>query len=302
LAAAYFGSDLVKARKYALQALELSKSKGDNKASARNHYTIGCSYFYQGEIRPALLHADSIEVLLADAEDDKYYLKNLVLQAASYRAMGAYEKATNYNLEALEIADKTDDLFYQGAILNNQGNTYVNLLEFEKALDFFRQALTINDSLDNQQAKARIYANMGDVFIDLSENDSARHYLELSLTNKADSNTYAIIYNSLAKLYIQKGVQDSTEKYVKLALANARKYQNYRQEVMALNRLGIFLRNERKYEEARTKLELSYKKSKELALAVNILNNREILAELEARDNNLARSLEILKESRAFKG
>lgn len=301
LASAYLGSDLVSARKYARQALELSKRKGDHKASARNHYTIGCSYFYQGETRSALLHADSIEVLLADATEDKYYLKNLVLQAASYRAMGAYEKATNYNLKALEIADETDDLFYQGAILNNQGNTYVNLFEYEKALEFFYQALSIHNSLDDQKAKARIYQNMGDVLIDLDENDSAFHYLDLSLANKTDSNTYAITYNSLAKLYIEKGVQDSTEKYVNLALNNARRYQNYRQEIMALNRLGIFLRDEGKYEEARTQLQLAYKKSKELALAVNILNNREILAELEARDNNLARSLEILKESRAFK-
>ena len=137
LAEAYLRVNPRKSRSVANKILEMPGIKEYESRLGKTHYIIGSAHFYEGTLDSAQVHVDFSDSYLEQSDQELQKLKNLVLLAAIQRAKGDYEESLKVNLNALEKALALENSYYQGALYNNLGNCYNNLLDRETALKLF---------------------------------------------------------------------------------------------------------------------------------------------------------------------
>lgn len=98
--------------------------------------------------------------------------------AVLFAQQNDYKKSNTYASKALAVTRKLNDFYYQGAILEILGYSYVKQHLYPEAIGSFEDALKAYDSIHHDLGKAKIYSQLVECYPE--EPMRQLHYLDLS--------------------------------------------------------------------------------------------------------------------------
>ena len=196
---------------------------------------------------------------------------------ASHEEIGMWNRAMEFYLEALSLAEENnfDDL--KAMIYNNIGAIYFNRAELDKAEFYMLKAKDINIVFNNKSELFNNYNNLAEINSSRGNYDLALDYALQAiqqLDNEKDAYLYYFMQSNIANIYMFK-------KDYKLALSyleNAMRNQEKHQFVSDLVQTYLFL--SRVYEFTQMKDSAQKYMHKSLQQA-DILNNKHIESQIQ---------------------
>lgn len=282
---------------YASEAVDLAFNMFDRSLYAKSLDNLGLIYRFREKYEDALeLHKKAFE-LIKDIPTEPALQKMIYANNAGLAARhhSKYQIATDFYLQALEIAKQNNDNKNISISSNGLGITYMSIPGMQgKALQYLFKSLEIAKAQDNIRGTAMNYIAISDYYIEKEKFDSARYYLhELLAINTRNDDQYgiAMTYLSLSGAIIKENKNlEQAEQYLKEALDIFVVLDNKRLIASAYNNLGDLYKNKNQLSES---LKM-YKQS--LALAES-LNQRILIANNSAEISALYEKLQQFKNA-----
>jgi tetratricopeptide (TPR) repeat protein/DNA-binding LytR/AlgR family response regulator len=152
---------------------------------------------------------------------NSYIVKGLI-----YKHLGDFEKAIINYVNALKIAELSDDKHRMSSCYNNIGSVYQDQKNYTTAIQYFNRSLEIEKKIGSKsQISIRLY-NLGASYESLNKLDTATEYYKKSLLleeslNNIEGITYALY--GLGGVYTKKGYFSEAELCLKKAFDLAQK-------------------------------------------------------------------------------
>ncbi|WP_320018800.1 ATP-binding protein [Labilibaculum manganireducens] len=162
-------------------------------------------------------------------------------------------KSLNYNLKALEIAEKLKDTTSLSVCCNNIGAIYKRLDNYELALNYFQKSIALEQNSTNVGDLAISYSNIGVLKVENQKFKEAKSdYLKIkSLLPKIDSKyVLSYLYLSLSGYYNGINNFDSTKYYIDKASEICIKNNYQHILARAYRKQGEMLFKQKKYSES----------------------------------------------------
>lgn len=193
-----------------------------------NEYYIALFTIYQGEYYiqqgnyseslERLNHATSIGKKI---QSDTILTHAYIDIAIIYYYWNNYEKAEEYTLKTLKLADKSQILSYHSVIYNLLGAIYGEKKEPEKAKAYMKKYLKYGMEFKNSHYIISAYNNLALISNELGQIDSCMYFSRLALNmaeSSNDINGQHTISNSLTRIYLSINEFDSAYYYLQKAL------------------------------------------------------------------------------------
>ncbi|MBD3582013.1 tetratricopeptide repeat-containing sensor histidine kinase [Flavobacterium selenitireducens] len=218
----YSYSDPVLGQRYGRQAVGLAKSLNWNDGMAAAYRIIGINLSVDSNYDSALA---AYRKGLALRPTDKIRSELLRSIGLVYTYMTEYDKALDYDMQALQLAEKIGDQKGVAAILSNIGVVYYDLQDYRKAAAYYERARKINERMGNRLYLSNNLGNLGNSFMSLKEHDKAvQKYIEAIRINEelGDLENMSINLSALSDAYRETGryneAHDANEKALQISL------------------------------------------------------------------------------------
>ena len=99
----------------------------------------------------------------------------------TYRSLGDFQKAIEYQERSLEFSTEVGDRAGEGKAYGNLGSAYNSLGDFRKAIEYHERSLKISTEVGDRAGEARAYCNLGNDFGNLGDFHKAIEYHERDL-------------------------------------------------------------------------------------------------------------------------
>ncbi|MEM6737096.1 MAG: tetratricopeptide repeat protein [Bacteroidota bacterium] len=184
-----------------------------------------------------------------DLKSLSYYKNNFKEQAASLKNIGGtyetlknHEKAIEYYLQGLEIANQSyDSLRLQAKFHLELGTSNMNLKEFKVARSYYEKAMIYFKKVDDKRLQSMVNSHLGKIHAEKNEHEQAIQKLKLALKQieeiKAPSNKAYISYE-IGQAYLKNGDYLSAEEYYKQSKSLFDQLENSIMNTAVLNRLS----------------------------------------------------------------
>ncbi|MEZ4774423.1 MAG: tetratricopeptide repeat protein [Bacteroidia bacterium] len=196
------------ALKCMLTGLEISRLIRDNNSEFAFLHNVGVIYFY-----PKDDYYNSIKYLLEANElanlidDPSRNAKNLTQISEVYVSLGEFEKAMEYQYNALKIFEAEDDTVGLASSHRNMGTIYWSQKAFTEALNSFERALRLGKYTKDAENIFTYTASVGAAYLELKQLDKAEKFINAS-RQIADSIQYgyglAYAEGMMGNLYREK--------------------------------------------------------------------------------------------------
>ena len=137
--------------------------------------------------------------------------KAMGVLASTFRKMGNYSRALEYNFKKLPIAEKENNPDDLATVLMNIGIIYRYQEEYQNALLYYYKADSVIQKYRLEDSRYYILMNLGDVYDRLNKTDSAFDYFNKSLIVSTNLRNEDFIGNSMTGLghtYLKMGNYD----------------------------------------------------------------------------------------------
>lgn len=117
---------------------------------------------------------------------------------------GEYEKAIDYFLKSLKIAERERDTLLIGVYTSQIGYCYDRLREFNKAISWQKKALPLFEQIKDSSLAGLTYTRIGIAYDGLEVYDSAHYYNGIALTYaeaRKDSMDIGVILSNIGNTY-----------------------------------------------------------------------------------------------------
>jgi CHAT domain-containing protein/Tfp pilus assembly protein PilF len=222
------------------------------------------------------------------------FLGNLVYV---YSAMGQYDRALNYNQQALALLREAKIPRLEAAQLTIRGELYMGLGQYDRALEYYQQALAVNKEAKDCFVEGSLLSSLGWLYYRMGQNDRAREYfLKALAAHRAvcfqpfnrpfelkNRGAEAGDLNNLGCICTDSGQYDQAREYFQQAVAINRSLKNRANEGVNLNNLGILYRHLGQYDQARKALEEAIKIAREVSSPENIWRPQAELGAIEVK-------------------
>ena len=262
--------DYINAEEKYNKVLELNREVNDDKSIGAAYSNLGIIYQEKGLLDTALILHNKSLFFRKKTGLRREIIKSHINIGSIYGAKNQFENAATENFKALKLAEKENNLQYQGVCLNNIGMNYLYLKEHLLAIQNFKASAIIMDSLGANFRLIMNYNNIAETYLELEERDSSIKYANLSLdkNNGLDKRTEAVSFYILGNTYM---VNDQLDKAIELfykswEIDNA--LGNKSEEGQSLTSMGMVYLKKEELKEAVENLE----KGKELLVASGNLN------------------------------
>jgi signal transduction histidine kinase len=156
---------------------------------ARTRQSMGVNLFRQGHFAESLKELFTSESLSVHIEDkDERDATDAGLQmamSATYQSAGDYAKAIVHAENALTLFKERGDLYQQGLILGNLGNSYTVIGEYKKAESILHEAMRVHGQTGNRAA-ANVLKLLGNLFYLRHDFQTALMYYQKSASHAAE--------------------------------------------------------------------------------------------------------------------
>ncbi|NEZ58675.1 tetratricopeptide repeat protein [Leptolyngbyaceae cyanobacterium CCMR0081] len=93
-----------------------------------------------------------------------------------YFALEDYDRAIDYQYQALEISQMTKTRSEEAIILCNLGNVLIQTESYEKSLDCLQKSLGICADIDDPYTEAQALKGLAEIYKNLGNDKLANHY------------------------------------------------------------------------------------------------------------------------------
>ena len=161
-------------------ALQMADSIGYEKGKARSMSVLGSAYWSQGNYNQALDYYYSALRIYEQTNFQRGVAVTLNNIAEVYKKLGNTDEALKYQLRAHEVVDSTmADI--EALLLNNLGESYLQLDALESAYEYYNQGLEKAKVLGNDRFIAYSYEGLGKIALQRNNIVQAQTYFEQSL-------------------------------------------------------------------------------------------------------------------------
>ncbi|MBE3561333.1 MAG: tetratricopeptide repeat protein [Ktedonobacteraceae bacterium] len=178
-------------RRYTLQyceeALAVCEKTGDVQGKSTALSNIGWAYYDFALMDKALAAFEQALPLYRELEDHGEESRTLNAIGRVYLNLGQVDRALAYHEESLKISREIGDRSAEGWTLNCLGRVYSATGERQKALDYYNQALRIRRGTGNRGGEGSVLNNLGVVYADLGEYQKALAYYEKALSIRRET-------------------------------------------------------------------------------------------------------------------
>jgi len=168
---------------------------------------IGGIYHYLGDDLKALDYFLQSYYLKKENNLTDNLAPSLINIASVYSKLDKFDDAINTHTEALEIARKDKDLYYQMKALTGLGLDFFMMEDFTNSEKNYLEALVLSDSINDKTSKANILAKLSNVYKETGQYDIAKTFAieSLDLSHEVGYQ-YGIssFSTTLADLYIKE--------------------------------------------------------------------------------------------------
>lgn len=246
----YWYTNADSALSYGEKVVNMAEEGDLDKGRMEGHNIIGIANWAKGNFAEAI---NAYQSGLAIAESDTsfaYAIPSFLTNIGiCYKAIGAYDQALNYYLEALSLVE--DNKTTYASTLNNIGLIYQELKEYDKAMEQFQEALSVAKQLSGYpQLKSSIRNNIGNL-----------HYMQENWT-------------AAEKMYVE-------------VLEEARINGSKEAEADALNNLSVLEQQRKNYSSARRLAIESIQLAQEMGKQVDVGEGMLRLAKIEKDEGKL---------------
>ena len=163
-----------------MQALDLSRNRGDRKNEARARSIIGEAYFDLGDLKKALLYEQTALKLAQDLAESQQQAQALLRTGYARVSLGDILEALNAYQEALNRFRSVQDYHGQAFVLAALGHLHSRTGDKQKALDYYNEATSLLLRMEDPILNAEISAGLGYVYYELGQVSTALSYYEQS--------------------------------------------------------------------------------------------------------------------------
>lgn len=219
---------------------------------------------------------EAIKILLADYEAlpagqrDLNTEKRLHFRLdALLFGLGMYDSARHHSQHLLDTARQTDDLFSEGAALNNLGRVFYQQGQWDEAIAMYEQASQIAEKIGNQDGKVASLCNLASIYSQQQRWEEAQRIYEQcieinrSLGDRADEGW---LLGNLAIIFANQGEYATAEETYRRSVEIAREIGNQAGESTVIINLGVMYEKQGRLSEA----ENSYRQSLEIARRIGM--------------------------------
>ena len=239
----YGSSDTSLGLKYGREAMLIALKLGSEDGIAMANNAIGENYHLAGDYKNAFLHYELAKKGYRASNDKMNASRCDGNMANMYDEQGNYQKALEYDFEALKIAE---ELGNKEAITINLGNIaiiYKELAKYRQSIEYNLKAMKLCEELKDTEQVATLLGNIGNVYHnwDTAGNEDKALAYELRALGiyQQLGNKSGVIRNltNISSVYISLKKFDSSLKYSKEALKVGKEANNTHD--IALNLGGI---------------------------------------------------------------
>jgi tetratricopeptide (TPR) repeat protein len=246
-------------------------------------------------MRDGLLYFEEINdsIRIAEALGDIAYL----LQATSANENLVME----YNLKALVIREKINDLKGVAYSLNNIGALYWKWGKYDQSVNYFLRALPHFEQLNLKEEVATLRGNIGSYYIETDEYDQARDFLHQALNDyKALGHKYgeAKILATLGRMHYRMG---ETERAIEMNQQSKiiREKLGDREGLVGNNyNLGLYFLEKKQFTKADESLNESRILAEEIGLPNRLIQIYQSLSDLAFERKDYANAYSFLQKSK----
>ncbi len=207
-------------------ALTIYADLKNERGYALQLYRLAEIYFNRAQYFKALESLDQAKIIFAQKEPS--FLLNIYNSTgAIYSSLSNNNRALEFYLKALAIAERSSDPQTIATILGNTGTLYGDIKQYDKALAAHRKALHLYELAGNNLGKAMEYEGIGIVYDNQNNKPGALQYYTKALTLNESINNKRGVANNLSNMGI---VYFDQHKYVE-AMDNFFKAKKIYEEV-----------------------------------------------------------------------
>ena len=219
--------DPVKGISLANQAKELSEKIDFVRGRANALKAIGVGNYYQGKYPEAIVYWNESLKIFETLKDDIGIANVLNNIAAAYSDLGDKEKALEYALRSLAIAEKYGDKSKIYAALITVGDIYyAKKATWSKALDYLLRALPLSEEVGLKNDIGVTSADIGEIYFYLNDFVKSKSYYEKSIKVLGELPNSSYAYNGIGKIYLKGGDFNQALLYHNRALVIAEKTES----------------------------------------------------------------------------
>lgn len=201
-----------------------------------------------GEPHKALESAKLAENKALDSDYEWGILKSKKLIAAVYWSISDYQKAMQYAVQALTLAEKLESKADRAALLRTIGIILGDLGETKKSAEYFFASLKMCEELGDKDGIGKSYNSIGHAYISEGNREKAAEYFHQSLDIARELNDQEGISRSLSNIAIVYKDQKDLE-YKKTLLFEAVRInreigQKYWEAINYMNIGDVYLQQE----------------------------------------------------------
>ncbi|NEU08308.1 tetratricopeptide repeat protein [Flavihumibacter sp. R14] len=215
-----FGSDPVKAIRYARQANDLAIKINFKKGSAYALKNIGSAYYIQGNYNKAIEYWEKSLKIFQSIKDELGEANLLSNLGAVYFNLGKDVIALDHHLKSLKVSEKIGNKLRIATSLINIGAVYYRKeATHDKAIQYYLRALPLSEDIGNKDAIGTASVNLGEIYLENGQDSLALHYFKKSQEAYKGSVNLPYSLNNIAKVYLERKDYAAAINYHEQALA-----------------------------------------------------------------------------------
>jgi len=301
--------------------LLLNNMSGVNKADLDTFYLLlnnglGLNYLHIGKYDSAEIAFNNIETKAIQMGDKRALISTYINLGSLYDTQTDFNKALEYHLKSLKLAEEVGNTEDLGTAYNNVGLMHYQLGDYNKALVYYEKALKIKKKLNDKEGIALLYNNIAIIYYFKSDIDKCMKYFKTALKiweKNGNKRRAAMVLSNLGELYLEVGLNKNAINYLEECIVLYEDLKDF-YNVVSIKKLigkvyfeGSDFKNAEKYYNEALKLSLTIGVSKEtIDLYSNIASLDSVKGNFKSaylniiKYNNLNDSLFSVERKKAF--
>ncbi len=288
LAAEYSRTDMVRAKSYLFQAINLANDLGTTRGMSGSYSQLITMNQNMGLKDSATYYFKKLEQLAKAHPNDNGIQSNYYHTGGLYhKNAGNYRLALSFQLKGYDYVEPNSP--GAAGMLLNIGNTYYKMGEIRSAADYHIRALKMFEGLGNLRGQSFCLQSLGNDFMELKVYATAEQYYQRSLTLKEelkDLRGVGTAWFGLASVARAQKNFDKALKYFNLALNRARELKMNGEEGKALFEIARIEAEKGNVRKASDYLNLSHEKVKTTSDSALLAMVSAELSQLQRAQNN----------------
>jgi serine phosphatase RsbU (regulator of sigma subunit)/tetratricopeptide (TPR) repeat protein len=204
----YLRTQPAKARKYCLNALELSEKSNNAQGKVNSSNTIANSFYLEGDYNSSLEYYLKALKVVEEIGDKKGIANGLMGIGNIYSAQGNNKLALEYQLKSMKIREELNDKDGIASCYNNIGIIYMDQKEYDKALEYQLKSLQLKEEVGDQKGTSSSLGNIGSIYYELGNYTLALEYQQKAFEIRKELNNkkgMAMSYIDMGNIFEKQG-------------------------------------------------------------------------------------------------